>query len=364
MKKYIAMLLMAVAVFGTISCSDNNDNEPVAMEHDDSEDAEERDEAIKSFIIEDLCIVNESETGEVTYEPRRGMAIDPTTPTVYYMPVNSDEEPLNTYNSIVSILYADEENPQTPEKQVEILDAKLSFSDGGSNGEKGRINVSIPELKNILTAIVFVSREKWPYNDNATPFNHLSVWKHKQSGWVFFCVRPSSGCRGIMLTFDGGWSTHLIDEKLHYLDDVPFTLYYNTAPKEAFECLVTSLNDKPDRFVKIKEALKQHGYNQNTSSYKNIENIRNVKESNLLLLIFRAVYYDLSFKTKKKLCKGYYCWRTHIYRAAIYREKGRYKIKDVDSYFSHNNRPVKFGASWAFYFDSNMNTSDFEPILK
>lgn len=362
MKKYIAILLMSVVAFGMISCSDNNDNEPVATEHDDSEDAEERDEAIKSFLVEDLCIVNESETGEVTYEPRRGMAIDPTTPTVYYMPVDSDEEPLNTYNSIVSILYADEENPRTPEKQVEILDAKLSFSDGGSNGEKGRIDISIPELKNILTAIVFVSREKWPYNDNATPFNHLSVWKHKQLEWVFFCVRPSSGCKGIMLTFDGGWSTHLVSDNLYYLDDKPFTLYYNTAPKEAFECLVTSLNDKPDRFVKMEEALKQHGYNKYTPAYKNIHNIRNIKESGLFAI--KSMYYDLSYSAKAKLCNAHWCWRTHIYRACIYRQNGRYKLKDEDSYYSHNNSPTKYGASWAFYFDSNMNTDEFEPILK
>ena len=351
MNKIPYLLIFVSLMCGITSCS--GDDGPVEVADDDHYDLMERNLGIKNFIIEDLCIVNKSELGIVSYEPRRGKAIDSTTPTIYYVPVDSDDEPLQIYNSIVSICNTDTLNPKDPERDITILDSRIAFSDGdASAGEKGRISVDIPELRNVLTEIVFITREKWPYNDYSTPFNHLSVWYQESTKRYYICVRPSSGCKGIMLTFDGGWSKDTKNEKLHYLDGVSFSLYYNTAPKEAFDCLATSINDKPERCKKIVDKLKGNADNpfiryllECTTEYK------------------WEYKFDLSYSAKRKLCSGYYCWRTHIYRVALKYKDGKYVTESVDDYYKHSDRPWPSIPSWAFYFDSNTSTNGFKPIL-
>lgn len=346
---------------GIISCS--GDDGPVEVVNDDHYDLMERNLGIKNFIIEDLCIVNKSELGVVSYEPRRGKAIDSTTPTIYYVPVDSDDEPLQIYNSIASVCNTDTLNPKDPERDITILDSRIAFTDGDTSaGEKGRISVDIPELKNVLTEIVFIPRERWPYNDYSTPFNHLSLWRHKIAKWYFICVRPSSGCKGIMLTFDGGWMEHMINEKLHYRNGVPFYLYYNTAPKEAFDCLVTSLNDKPDRSKKLLNKIKEKILSQNPNhSIKALRDL--IEHESIHMSEYRGYWFDLSYSANYKLCGVYNCWRTHIYRVAIKYINGKYFTESIDSYYKHEETPYQDTPSWAFYFDSNMNTDDYEPIL-
>ena len=361
MNKFPISLIFWLLMCGITSCS--GDDDPVEVVNDDHYDLMERNLGIKNFIIEDLCIVNKSELGVVSYEPRRGKAIDSTTPTIYYVPVDSDDEPLQIYNSIASICNTDTLNPKDPERDITILDSRIAFSDGNASaGEKGRISVDIPELRNVLTEIVFITREKWPYNDYSTPFNHLSLWYHESSQRYFICVRPSSGCKGIMLTFDGGWMVHMINEKLHYLKGEPFYLYYNTAPKEAFDCLVTSLNDKPDRGKKLLDKIKEKILSQ--KPYHSIKALRNVIEhESQHMSEDRGYWFDLSFSAKRELCKGFYCWRTHIYRVAIKYKNGKYLTESIDSYYEHEQTPYQDTPSWAFYFDSNMSTNGFEPIL-
>ncbi len=351
MNKFSISLIFWLLMCGITSCS--GDDGPVEVADDDHYDLMERNLGIKNFIIEDLCIVNKSELGTVSYEPRRGKAIEPTTPTIYYVPVDSDDEPLQIYNSIVSICNTDTLNPKDPERDITILDSRIAFSDGdASGGEKGRISVDIPELRNVLTEIVFIPREKWPYNDYSTPFNHLSVWYQESTKRYYICVRPSSGCKGIMLTFDGGWSVVEINKKLHYLDDRPFSLYYNTAPKEAIDCLATSFNEKPDRCKKIVDRLKGN------DDCPWIVNLLTAMERN------GGTYkFDTGYSAKYKLCGVYNCWRTHIYRVALKYKDGKFVTESVYDYYKHSDRPRKSLASSAFYFESNMSTNGFKPIL-
>ncbi len=78
---------------------------------------------------------------------------------------------------------------------------------------------------------------------------------------------------------------------------------------------------------------------------------------------YRGYRFDLSYSAKYELCGVYNCWRTHIYRVAIKYINGRYSTESVDSYYTHEETPYQDTPSSAFYFDSNMSTNGFEPIL-
>lgn len=222
-------------------------------------DAEERAafirDSIKTVLVMNaLCEVDTAETGEVTYTPRLGAAINESTPTIYYSTAQSEEHAKSIYQSIASVLQ--EEGLEYVEIPNEVIqgDIFLTYTKGNANGELGRIIVDCPRLRNTLSTIVFLSEAAWPTNDMASPCNYLSIWKEMSTGRYYICLREAKGQDGVLMTFDGGWDEEPFNDTYW---QKPFTTWTNCALQEHFVALQQGVVNNPDRFANALKKLEE-----------------------------------------------------------------------------------------------------------
>ena len=209
MRKNIIFTLYVVCTLMLVlsSCGKDSDTEDQKQEVEDVEAAKTRENMKTEGIMQSLCEIIEHEDGSIEYQPRIGAAIYDVSPTIYYTTAESLEEAEGRYYNIIGALNSSLDQ-QIRDKEITQGDIHLKF-EKGSSSEIARIKIDCPRLKDILTEIVFIPSNKWPENDLASPFLFMSIWKQISTNHIYVCVRKSQGSKGIMLTFDGGWSDDL-----------------------------------------------------------------------------------------------------------------------------------------------------------
>ena len=261
MKQTFMYLLMLTALTLTACSSDDDDNNNGTGEEDPAELAQIREKLDAELMMKALC---EYDNETATYTPRIGEAINAPTPTIYYAIANSVDEARSKYESIVSVTRTDSLDTTPLSSDVTRGNVHLTFSPSTADGETARINVECPQLKDVLTAIVFIPEAAWPENDVATPYDFLSCWREKSTGNIYICTRNGYGGSGRMLTFDGGWSYDWFTE--HDYWQGKFYQWENTADEDALRGLCDGMVNSPDKFQKMFDKLGQQAGGSRTYS--------------------------------------------------------------------------------------------------
>lgn len=306
MRKNIIFTLYVVCTFMLVlsSCSKDSDTEDHKQEVEDVEAAQKREDMKTEGIMQSLCEIIEHKDGSIEYQPRIGAAIYDVSPTIYYTTAESLEEAEGRYYNLIGALNSSSDQ-QIRDKEITQGDIHLKF-ENGSSSEIARIKIDCPRLKDILTEIVFIQSNKWPENDLASPFLFMSIWKQISTNHIYVCLRKSQGSKGIMLTFDGGWS----DDWFRYYNywQGSFYLWENTAQPEDFNALAGAMKYSPSKFKKMFSKLEQY----DCTTMKIIKTL--YKE----LSPSRSVTFDNSYRYDHHLWWFHYCYDVTIYKTTFY----------------------------------------------
>ncbi len=339
-KNYFYIVLAAIAFIFTLSCcsKDSDIENQQQQEEDDFEVAQIKEEQKTMGILQGLCDIVEHEDGSIEYQPRIGKALYEITPTVYYAPVDSLEEAENTYYQLLSALNESEEQ-QTKDKDITQGDIHLTFNTGTSS-EIASIKIDCPRLKNVLTEIIFIPRNKWPENDFASPFLFLSIWRQTSTKHIYVCVRKAEGCKGIMLTFDGGWENDYFKKYDHWQGE--FYLWLKTAQPDAFEALTGAMKFATSKFETMFSKLGQY----NGKTYKMMNTLYRELNKNY------SVTFDNSYTYGHHVWWAYNCYDVTMRKTTVYHD---HTYNTWSIFYTHKQKPQKSTASHAFYFTQDFN---------
>ena len=350
MRKNIIFTLYVVCTFMLVlsSCSKDSDTEDHKQEVEDVEAAKKREDMKTEGIMQSLCEIIEHKDGSIEYQPRIGAAIYDVSPTIYYTTAESLEEAEGRYYNIIGALNSSLDQ-QIRDKEITQGDIHLKF-EKGSSSEIARIKIDCPRLKDILTEIVFIPSNKWPENDLASPFLVMSIWKQISTNRIYVCVRKSQGSKGIMLTFDGGWS----DDWFRYYNywQGSFYLWENTAQPEDFNALAGAMKYSPSKFSNMFSKLEQY----DCTTMKIIKTL--YKE----LSPSRSVTFDNSYRYDHHLWWFHYCYDVTIYKTTFYYD---YTCSSWSVYYTHRETPRRSTASHSFYFTPEFKSNkDWECLYR
>lgn len=257
-KKYLAILLACVLPLVS-ACSNDDDN---AISENETEEQGIVSNQLKHYqmMLSQFCTVDSTSAGAVVYHPRLGEAIEATQPSVYYVGVESEQEARNCFTAYFFMCDS---------ISGEILQDLLTV-DYGSYGyvkytpADGRsvwatVDVNLPELKDVVSKIVFIPKAKWPTN-YSSPFYPGDIVRGN-NGWLWLCVRACEGGRGILMTWDGGTKSET--RKDHYK---LYTKVTGCAPKEAWDALAQFYYSDVAGFNKMYDEIEKATWLKNSES--------------------------------------------------------------------------------------------------
>ena len=339
MNKSLVFAMAGAMALALSSCS--NDNETTTEEQEqEALDASIRESLKTRGIMEALCQIDTLDNGKLSYTPRIGKVIESATPTVYYTIGYDLEYAQQTFQSIISPL-----NTNGEKHEVRQGNIHLKFSESTTPGELARISVDCPDLKDVLTEIVFITEERWPANDETSPFNLLSIWRYENRTYV--CVRDSRSSEGVMLTFDGGWSNDWFRKYDHWQGQ--FYLWENTASSYAIQGLAYLLRYSPDHYKKMLDKM-----------YELASNSSRVWGS---LYNGTLQRFDHDYSYTNGIWWGYNCYYVDLHKSSINRN-GKYTFSDETIHFEHKETPQRDLPSHEIRFTPGFNKSGWECISK
>lgn len=214
----------------------------------------------RRMLVDYLCDTDTLTEGRVCYIPRHGEVLDELTPTVRYIGVDSLKEAQRYFKFCLSLPPTEgEERSEEEYYTVCVDDCSLEFKESNTPDEIARLTIDCPELKDVLTEIVFIPSSLWPSNDRSTPFAFGSLWKKRvgDKDWYYICVSEcGQGHKGIMLTFDGGWSEDKFSKHMDTYGGISsFTISYNCASSAAIYGFKDLIENKPTRFIEMAKAF-------------------------------------------------------------------------------------------------------------
>lgn len=349
MRKRILMTMVGAIVLTFLGCSGDNDNVATVDEEQEAMEARIRDELKTEGIMKELCQIDTLDNGKLSYTPRIGKALESATPTVYYTIGYDLEFARQTFNGIIAALNEDKE------KNLDVDDVRqgnihLTFSQSTASGEIARIAVDCPDLKDVLTEIVFVTKDRWPENVGHSPFKMLDIYKYKNNYYV--CVRTSESASGIMLSLDINISEEDKDkfEKYDYWQG-KFWLLKNPAKAEAYTHLIYIMKNFPRDYELMLARMDAAGgpkiWSQlfNTKAYIIFDS--NYSYTHGLWCFYNCYYIDLNIIMIHKFAEGKWEMTFHC------------------SHYEHKQAPNRSISSKQFNFDSNFTkSSEWECIYK
>ena len=341
MKKVVfwAMTMFIAPLF--ISCGEKNDT--TEEQEQEAKEASIRESLKTQGIMNALCQVDTLENGSLNYTPRLGKAIEPSTPTVYYTIGYDLNHARNMFRGIISSLNFSEGSLQEVD-EIRQGNIHLTFDKATGAGEIARINVDCPELKNVLTEIVFVTEERWPTNDKASPFNLLDIAKH--NGLFYVCVRKADSQNGTMLTLEGGCGQDWFTKYDHWQGK--FWLYTNTASSTAFDNLVNLMNNQPNLYKDMCAAMKDAGGPDVWERLFNGD----------------QYWFDRDYSYKHGLWCAYNCYYVDLRKTHIWKSGSTFYTNHYTHHFEHKETPVRNTASSQVGFSLDFNKSDWECIYE
>ena len=348
MKQTFWSLLMLTALTMTACSSDDDNDNGGTQEPDPAEQAQLLEEMQAEALYNQLCM-RDSTKGADVYVSSIGKALYTVTPTIYYTIANSIEEARDRYQTIVAVASNDSIITSPMPDDVKRGDVHVSFAASSAQGEVARITVDCPRLSNIVTSIIFLTKEAWPENDTGSPFRFLSLWQYLPNGNYYLTVRDSNGGMGLMLTFDSGWTKQVF--KLP--GDGELYLYKDLARLDCFIDLASCMSYYPDKFQKMMDAFAKNG-DTNSKTYKILHRLW-AEKAYLVKISKRRFLYSWSYKG------GFVTANFAAF------ENRKVSLQSVNSV-----NPIQFMITWTselshnawFYSDYKPNSSDWKAIYK
>jgi len=196
---------MALALPFAFSCSD--DDEDVATPAEDMEEELAPVEFIHyRTVVSRFCEIDSTSNGTLVYKPHVGVVLYDTQPGTYYVAAESEQEARNSFKSDFGLYDAEDYEPGPVSNEQLSLDfgefGKITYSASDGRSEWAVVDVDLPELKDVISKIVYIPKAKWPDNYDS-PFWTGDIVRGS-NGWLYICVRPCDGQTGILMTWDGG----------------------------------------------------------------------------------------------------------------------------------------------------------------
>ena len=210
MKKFYLFLILSICVY--TSCND----ESINMEEQEDFILSESDlNAMHEHeLLSNLCYVDVINDSTFNYRLRFGHP-DDADPTILYFKSTYENEALSFFRSLIPIGEEKRlvESGNTITYTIEDA-GELQYSYVGSHDVVAKIEVDFQKIP-MIKECIFLSEHAWPYNDIASPFRRGAIYKNKDENRNYLCLKEYTGIynKGIMITFDGGWSTKRIDNK-------------------------------------------------------------------------------------------------------------------------------------------------------
>lgn len=228
----IAFLLLS-PIF--IACSDD-ENETPAIEKDE----ETAGENLRNYemMLAHFC---DKDTIQVIphYTPRLGIVLDESHPDIYYVGVESENEAYNYFTIYFPKMeFNDSIGTQVDATKVDYGKfGTVSYKPSDGKSEWAVVHIDIPELKDVISQLVFIPKAKWPTNAYS-PYYPGEVFREGTTSRLWLCVQAwESGHDGILLSWDDS-QVNKTDRSDHYKSYKKVTNgTYNVATREAWNAL-------------------------------------------------------------------------------------------------------------------------------
>lgn len=336
-------------------------------------------------LIYNLCTIDSSANGKVSYIPRHGKVLNEGTPTTRYIGVETLEEAMNYFKTSIALPPQEEDADNWVfTNTVDIADCHLKFTESHTADEIARIIINCPELKDVMTDIIFIPRSLWPTNDVSSPIQYGAVWMEKPTPGsteltFYICVRPCGyGQKGILLTFDSGWGSISYNECTYFQG--AFDIYSGCGSSDAFNAFYDMINEFPNnnRFKAAIDHIKDkciEWYALENSMVLDMWAKRYGTRDKDEIIRKMNKTYDICMKALNKeylhfnvgspnpsnpkdaehyypwRCRWYYIVNVTYYTMTYDSEKGRYKKSSWTRNFDRKNTPYNVWPSHSFEFD-------------
>ena len=397
MKTFVNLILCLCMLMIVHSCNDNSIDVIKTQEelYEDSLEIRER-QLDRDQLLYNLCQIDTLTDNRINYIPRHGKALNGITPTVRYIGVESLEEAKNYFKMSIA-LFPEEEDIDNWKfiNTIDVDDCHVEFTESKSSDKIAHVTIDCPELKSIITDIIFIPRSLWPENDQSSPFQYGSVWmkdnKYDADQITFYiCVRPCGyGQKGIMLTFDRGWGTITYDECTYCQGE--FDLYSNCASYDAIHAFAALVNDSPKKYQAAFDAIRAKCIERyrlddpyTVQWYKehwNLDGVEGILEAkkrtydkfkkaiNKEYMHFNVGSPNPSNPKKAEKywvakARWYYLVKVGYYVMEYNSEKGRYDTSSWTTTFKEKNTPYNVWPSYSFEFDYDNYPRDLVKVGK
>ena len=252
LSSYLAAIAFLMMYSMIVSCSDDNENTTP------SEEEETASENLRNYemMLAHLC---EKDTLQVVphYTPLLGEVLDETHPSVYYVGVESEEE-AHSYFTIYfpKMEFADSVGIQVDATKVDYGKyGSVSYEPRDGKSEWAVVNINLPELKDVITQLLFIPKAKWPTNDYS-PYYPGEVFREGNTSRLWLCVQDwACGHDGIMLSWDESQVTKT-DRSDHYKSYTRVTNgAHKVASREGWNALAHLYYSDRDAFNKMHDNI-------------------------------------------------------------------------------------------------------------
>ena len=217
--RLLRLSFAALLAFAVASCSDDDGGgQPGGSGNGDSvevtgEDVSVPDSVMNKMLAQellaDLCEVDTVNDSTFTYSHRYGQR-DEADPSVMYMKADNDSTALSFFECLVPL--GEQDKVMTVGNTTTYTipgQGSITYEYEGNGDVSARIHIDFPQIPDIKE-LVFIPAGVWPYNA-VTPFRVGQMWQNGSRKYV--CIKEYCGDndKGILMTFDGGWSDDWFD---------------------------------------------------------------------------------------------------------------------------------------------------------
>lgn len=253
MKRYYSLWAF-IALLCMMACSKGEDDVTVLPSDDGTDEEEFFTDSMNYEHVKTLLLSADTlSPGTIKYTMRNGEMLDNARPGVYSVGIDSMQASRAFFYSYCV--------PVGQEQEVMEKEGKLIYDMGDygccsyTEENRGDLMASIDiELFGVdeVNRMEFIPKAMWP-NNEGSPFKLGDIVTDKEHGWWWLCVREwASGQKGILMTFDGGWSDE--NRSDHYKS---YTKRNGCAAQDAWDALahlyMTWPNDFKATYLSLRE---------------------------------------------------------------------------------------------------------------
>ena len=363
MKKIFYLMAVAIVAVAFTACSDSQESTPdVPDAPTEDEEKALADLCSYEMMLAQLC---DKDTLHVVpnYTLRLGEVLDNARPDVYYVGVESEDE-ARSYFSVYfpKMEFADSVGIQVDATKVDYGKyGSVSYEPRDGKSEWAVVNIDLPELKDVITQLVFIPKAKWPTND-ASPYNPGEVFfeegKYRDEVRLWLCVQDwSCGHDGILISWDKNALKREIREDDYKFYEKVTNGVYNIAGSEAWKSLAHFYYSETNKFIKMYDKLYRY-ITDGALFYE--KKIRFFDKYGFAWTLRYQVDHDQTYQVGE-MWDEYYYWPL----------KKRYVWQGRTKYVKHLNKPIYIGkeilfqsGGYSFWDDRKANVPDMASAIE